>query len=132
MPLLVNLNNGETRTFDLEKDKDAKDWAELKLTGHEKIRGVSVKLGPVLHVLPMPRDRFSQLRWDGELIFHRDGSGRVIGERATLYVDELAASILAYRGKRPQMVKYTLERTGRPVFQADPFKAAEGAPDGTR
>lgn len=116
MPLVVNLSDGRTETFDLETDVDATSWAALKAHSPASIRAVSIKVEAVLHVLPLPKDAFSSLRWDGELIYHRDGTGKIVGERVTLYADGLAASILAYRGRRPQMVRYTLEKSGTPVF----------------
>lgn len=120
MPLVVNLDTGETRTFDLEAEESAIEWARLKASSPGSIRAVSVKTDRTLHALTRPREGFSSLRWDGELVYHRNGSGRIIGERATLYVDGMTMSILAYRSRRPQMVKYTLEKSGAPVFQPVP------------
>lgn len=117
MPLVVNLDNGETRTFDLELEPEADAWADLRSTAADRITGLAIKAGSVLHVLALPRsERFERLRIDAELVLHRDGSGRVVAERARLYADDLLATVLVYRGRRPQMVKYTLERPGTPRF----------------
>lgn len=118
MPLLVNMRTGETLTFALDRAEDHSAWEQVKRERATEITGVAIKAGPVIYSVPIPnkRQRFDRVRVDAELVFHRDGSGAVVGDRISVFADEVLASVLAYRGDRSKVVRFSLERPGRPRF----------------
>ena len=113
--LLVNLRTGETITLDFEKPPDLARWETLRRDRQSEISGLTLMTGGVHYVLPVPR-RFDNIFLDAGPVEHRNGSGRLVGDRIALHADDVTATILSYRSNRPPMVRFSIERLGRPVF----------------
>ena len=114
--LLVNLRSGDTVTFDFDDPDQRERWDAVRRERHLDITGLTLKLNGVQYALPLPRDRFDRVFCDAGLVEHRDGSGRIIGDRLVVYADDIAATMLRYRNDRPRMVRFSIERRGRPVY----------------
>ena len=114
--LLVNMSTGETLSFDFNQPAQRADWTELRRTRSHEITGLTLKHDGTLFSLPLPRDRFDRVECDAGPVEHRNGSGKVIGHRAIVFADDIQATVLAFNGNRPPMVRFSIERVGRPVF----------------
>ncbi len=114
--LLVNLKSGSTLSFDPENPADRHAWDALRRERQDEITGLTLQIGGIHYVLPKPKARFERVFCDAGPVEHRDGSGRVVADRIALHADDLTATVLAYRGNRPPMVRFNLERLGRPVY----------------
>lgn len=112
--MLVNLSDGSTVSFDLQKQTDLDAWETLRQDRMGDITGLSVARDGVLHSLPFRRKRFRRFLCDAELV--RKANGRIVGERLVVHADDITATVLVYWSGHPPMVRYDLERTGRPVY----------------
>lgn len=114
-PLIVNLSDGSTARFDLSDGEDERRWRALQRERMSDIRGVQIKSGRTLHTLPLPSSGFKRVFVDAERVCHRQDPTRTIGTRATVFADNVSASVLVYDSGRPPMVRYSLEHTGHPL-----------------
>lgn len=112
--LRVNLSDGRTESFDLDAPEDRERWHALR-AHTDQITGVSFVVDRHHYAFPFPR-KFANVRLDAQPIEHRNGKGAVVGYVITAYADNVRAELVVYRGKRPRMARFTLERAGRPVF----------------
>lgn len=109
LPLRVNLADGTTLKFDLEDPRDRQAWDETKIVRASEIRGLSFIVAGVNYVLPRPTS-FQNISFDAEAVYHRDSSGRLIGDRLRLEADGARVECLVYRGKDPKMAKVVLSK----------------------
>ena len=114
--LLVNLSNGDTVSFDFDQEGERDRWNELRRVSSDLITGLALKLGGVQYAIPLPRERFKRVLCDAGPVEHRNGQGKIVGDRLVVFADDIAATVLAYRNDRPKMVRFSIERLGRPVF----------------
>lgn len=114
--LLVNLASGRTFTYDLNDPDQLREWESVKRSRQGEITGLTLHIEGKHYVLPIPRARFERISCDAGLVLHRDGSGKVVGNQIALHADDITATVLAYAGSRPPMVRFSVERLGNPVF----------------
>ena len=112
--LRVNMADGRTERFALEHPDDRARWRSL-CGDPSEIRGIAFVVDHHQYVIPTPR-KFSSLRFDAALVRHRDGSGDIVAFKISIYADDVRAELTVYRGNRPRMARFTLERSGRPVY----------------
>lgn len=114
MRLLVNMANGQTHRF-----TEVDEVLDLFRTSESHVRGLTlVDPDGVHHALPRPAVE-GHVRWGVRHVFHRDESGRIVGDEIACYAAGVRICLLLYRGRRPKMAVTTLERTGTPVLLAD-------------
>lgn len=108
------MKDGTTLSFDLEGVEDLQAWRDL-CRSPAAITGLSLIVDAHQYALPLPQ-RFTSLRVLAEPVAHRDGSGKIVADSIVVYADDIKAEVLVYRGCRPRMARFKVERTGRPVF----------------
>jgi len=114
--LLVNLASGDTVTFDFDDPVARAKWEEFRRSQYTDITGMALKIDGVQYALPLPRKRFERVYCDAGPVEHWDKSGRIIGDRLIVFADDIVATVLCYRSDRPRMVRFSIERLGRPVY----------------
>lgn len=112
--LRVNKSDGSTESFDLEHKDDLSRWRSFRHNTND-ITGLTFVVEKQHFTFPFPT-KFRSVRLDAKQVMHRNGSGRVIGYAVTVYADEVCAEMLVYTGRRPRMVRFSLERSGKAVY----------------
>lgn len=110
----VNLRDGSTLSFDLETPEGRESWRDLRLLQCDQITGLSLISCGVHYAIPIPQ-KFNSVIYDAEVVQHRDGSGRVVGDVIRLFVDDVCVQLLVYRGSS-KMARLSVDKTGRPIF----------------
>jgi hypothetical protein len=118
--LRVNLSSGETLSFDLEDEDEARRWEESQARHafQSEITAISIELRAedrelVAFACPRPSGRFRSVSWSADLV--RKG-GRVVREVVHCYADKAQITLNVYRGRRPAWCTVILSLPGRRVL----------------
>lgn len=118
--LRVNLSTGETLSFDLEDEDEARAWEESQARHgfQSRVTAITVELReegrePVAFVCPRPSGRFRSVTWSAELVRKR---GVVVREVVHCYADKAQVTLNVYRMRRPAWCTVSLNLPGRRVL----------------
>lgn len=78
------------------------------------ITGLAIQFDGVTHTIPLKKTNFNRVIAEADII-RKGNAGKVVGEQIRLYADEIMVRLLVYRNGSPPMVRYEVQRTGRPV-----------------
>lgn len=121
--LMVNLSDGTTLKFDLDKDHERKMWEEWSTASdfQTKIRGIGVLHDGNYYSVPIPK-RFKRIQFFAERVFNvKKGVQRKSGERVTCHCDEIKIDVLVYTYKNPPppiRLRLDISRIGKQMFPA--------------
>ena len=121
MDLRINLADGRTEAYDLDKPEDLKRWRETERDRSRQgdVRGAIVKVSSGSTNVPRP-SHFRDVAFSAEVC--RDRAGGAVADRLTVQADDVRLDVLLYpRG----VVRIDLTRTGRPRMLAQ-FERREG------
>ncbi len=120
----VNLRDGTTLAFDLQKQDDFQQWLEWSSVKdfQSRITGIGILHNKKFITLPFPK-RFKKIKFYADLVYSekRDGDKRLLGERLVCHADEIKFSVLVYTYNNPpppMLCRLDMERIGKQMFPA--------------
>lgn len=111
--LVANLRDGTSETLDLSLPIDVARWRRLQ-SSPELLTSLSILTSDAVFSFPIPR-RFRRVSIGAELVSHRDGTGVLVAETLTVYVDGIRAKVTVYTGGN-RACKFELAKSGFPVY----------------
>lgn len=113
------MSDGKTLTFDLRNQKQLEDWKRLENDSSKQgnIRAVGVIHDKMWHVLPAPM-KFKRIKYEAWLSAR---NGHPASLRVRCQADNVDIRMVLYypNGKSPRMVRTTIKRIGRQVYQSE-------------
>lgn len=114
--LNVNLENGNVRSFDLEKETELEEWKSFSRDwrNQRSIRVVGILFDRVFHALPLPK-QFRRVYYEAEILRDRKDGRRIVGERITCQADDVQISLTVYKNA-PKMTRTDVRKIGHSRF----------------
>lgn len=127
----VNLSDGNTLEFNLNKEDDIRQWLEWSSAQdfQSRITGIGVLHNKKFYTLPFPSN-FRIVQFDAELVYSsKKGVKRQVGERVICHADKIRLELLVYTYNDPPppvLSRVDMRNVGRqlfPTFKADQMRS---------
>jgi len=124
----VNLRDGQTLAFDLNREEDQKQWLEWSSVTdfQNRISGIGILHNGKFHTLPFPK-KFNLVRFYAELVYNeKNGVKRKVGEKLICHADYIKLEIMVYTYDNPPppiSARIDLRKVGKQMFPGQSIDA---------